>query len=118
MPRLAASTTSFSRKLRREMTEAEKHLWRFLRIRQMNGAKFRRQHPVGRYILDFACVELKVAVEVDGGQHMENAQYDRHRNDWLKTQGWEILRFWNTEVLQNTEGVLQVIEAALAPSPS
>lgn len=118
MRRLSVNTTGFARKLRHEMTGAEKHLWRHLRMCQLHGFKFRRQHPVEKYILDFACVELKIAVEVDGGQHMENAKQDEMRTAWLATQGWQVLRFWNNEVLQNIEGVLQVIEAALTPSPS
>ncbi|MFM9913142.1 MAG: endonuclease domain-containing protein [Methylophilaceae bacterium] len=122
MRRLAENTTDFSRKLRLEMTDAEKYLWRHLKSRQLHGLKFRRQHPLGNYILDFACIELKLAIEVDGGQHTEQQAYDDERTMWLKAQAWNVLRFWNNDVLQNIEGVLQVIETALlkhhAPSPS
>lgn len=121
MRRLAENTTDFSRKLRLEMTDAEKYLWRHLKSRQLHGLKFRRQHPLGNYILDFACIELKLAIEVDGGQHTEQQAYDDERTMWLKAQAWNVLRFWNNDVLQNIEGVLQVIETALlkhhAPSP-
>lgn len=117
MRRLSANTTGFSRKLRHEMTDAEKHFWRHLRMRQLYGVKFRRQHPVGKYVLDFACIEQKIAIEVDGGQHMENPKQDEIRTAWLEAKGWQVLRFWNNEVLQNIDGVLQVIEVALTPSP-
>jgi very-short-patch-repair endonuclease len=86
------------------MTDAERRLWSLLRGRQLNGCKFRRQHPVGRYILDFACIERRLAVEVDGGQHADNNN-DRHRTAWLEAQGWQVIRFWNNEVLSNPDGV-------------
>ena len=82
----------------------------------MVGLKFRRQHPVGKFILDFACVELKLAIEVDGGQHGELLTSDRTRTAWLEQQGWKILRFWNNEVLQNTEDVLEQIHRTITVS--
>lgn len=109
MHRVPPGTKDFSRKLRSEMTEAESYLWQHLRARQIHDLKFRRQHPVGNYILDFACIEAKLAIEVDGGQHNELQSLDNLRTAWLETQGWKVLRFWNNEVLQNVEGVLEVI---------
>ncbi|MDI1308202.1 MAG: DUF559 domain-containing protein [Methylotenera sp.] len=108
MQRLPQHTKDFSRQLRAEMTDAEKHLWQRLRMKQL-GVKFRRQHPAGRYILDFACVDAALAIEIDGGQHNEMQIEDNLRSEWLKDHGWKVLRFWNNEVLQNIEGVLQVI---------
>jgi len=109
MHRVPPSTKDFSRKLRSEMTEAELYLWQHLRARQLHGFKFRRQHPVGKYILDFACTDVKLAIEVDGGQHNELQNQDNERTAWLETQGWKVLRFWNNEVLQNIEGVLEQV---------
>jgi len=96
------------------MTDAEKHLWQHLRARQVNGFKFRRQHPIGKYILDFACINAKLAIEIDGGQHNEMQNQDNLRTAWLETHGWKVLRFWNNDVLQNTAGVLEVIYIELA----
>ncbi|WP_374299827.1 endonuclease domain-containing protein [Ferrovibrio sp.] len=93
-----------ARALRRTMTDAERRLWSLLRGRQLNGFKFRRQHPVGRYILDFACIERRLAVEVDGGQHADTNS-DRQRTAWLEAQGWQVIRFWNSDVLSNPEEV-------------
>jgi very-short-patch-repair endonuclease len=101
-----------ARKLRREMTDAERRLWWLLRSRQMEDYKFRRQHSVGRFFLDFACVECRLAVEADGGQHADNA-YDEHRTTWLESEGWRVLRFWNNDILQNTEGVMAIVLGAL-----
>lgn len=117
MQRLPPHIKHFSRILRSEMTDAEAHLWRQLRGCQLHGFKFRRQHPVGRFILDFACIEAKLAVEIDGGQHQELQHEDRQRSLTLETQGWRILRFWNNEVLQNIEGVVVAIEGVLVPPP-
>ena len=109
MHRIPLKIKDFSRKLRSEMTEAETRLWQHLRARQINGFKFRRQHPVGNYILDFACIEVKLAIEVDGGQHNELQVQDNLRTAWLETQGWRVLRFWNNDVTGNIEGVLDEI---------
>lgn len=109
-----------ARALRRSSTDAEALLWSKLRARQLGGLKFRRQHPLEGYVLDFACIEARLAVEIDGGQH---AQCDAVQRDDLRTQvigscGLRVLRFWNNEVLSNLEGVLQVIAEAAQPHPN
>ena len=114
MHRTDPNTKKFSRQLRSEMTKAELHLWQHLRMRQMFGFKLRRQHPVGKYILDFACIDAKLVIEVDGGQHSELQTQDKARTVWLEAEGWKVLRFWNNEVLQNTESVLESIRLALS----
>lgn len=91
------------------MTAAETHLWQRLRAHQVCGKKFRRQHPVGKFILDFACIEAKLAIEVDGSQHFELQHQDHQRTACLEAQGWKVLRFWNNDVLQNVEGVLEEV---------
>ena len=91
------------------MTDTERFLWLQLRARRIEGCKFRRQTPIGKYIVDFVCHEQRVIVEVDGGQHSENVEQDFIRDKWLREQGYRILRFWNNEVLTNIEGVLEVI---------
>ena len=101
-----------ARALRVTMTDAERRLWACLRGRRLVGYKFRRQHPLGRYILDFACIEHRLAIEADGGQHSESAS-DERRTAWLERQGWRVLRFWNNEILTNTEGVQEMILEAL-----
>jgi very-short-patch-repair endonuclease len=97
-----------ARPLRLESTDAERRLWSALRDRQLQGYKFRRQHNVGAFILDFACVEHKLAVEADGGQHNESDDDDR-RTAWLESQGWKVIRFWNNEVLTNLDAVADTI---------
>jgi very-short-patch-repair endonuclease len=98
-----------ARNLRKRLTDTERFLWLQLRARQIEGCKFRRQTPIGKYIVDFVCHEQRVIVEVDGGQHSENAKEDKIRDKWLEEQGYIILRFWNNEVLTNIAGVLEVI---------
>jgi len=107
--RIKPATTRNARGLRREMTDAERSLWQHLRRRQIEGLKFRRQHPIGRYIADFVCVEVRLVIEVDGGQHGERQGYDKERTAWLAQRGYRVLRFWNHEVLTNAEGVMAVI---------
>lgn len=99
--------TILSRKLRNNLTEAEKYLWYVLRAENL-GVKFRRQAPIGNYIVDFVCYEKKLIVELDGGQHYGSVD-DKIRNEWLSSQGFTVLRFWNNEVLENRDGVVQKI---------
>jgi very-short-patch-repair endonuclease len=108
------------RKLRRNMTDAEQALWRRLRGCQVRGCKFRRQHPFGDFILDFVCLEAKLIVEVDGGQHNESAQ-DLARDQELVNAGFRVMRFWNNQVLNEIESVVEAIWlelGRLTPSPS
>ena len=104
---------SFARELRWRQTEAEKVLWMKLRNKQLGGVRFRRQQPIGPYIVDFTTFERKLVVEIDGGQHNEGEGRDKERTKWLEERGYRILRFWNNEVLANLEGVLERIKEAL-----
>lgn len=105
--------------LRAEQTDAEQRLWYHLRANRLNGLKFKRQKPLGPYIVDFVCMEHALIVEADGGQHEENQAYDQRRDNWLREQGFRVLRFWNNEILGETEAVLESILAiALSPNPS
>ncbi|MDX2073634.1 MAG: DUF559 domain-containing protein [Alphaproteobacteria bacterium] len=110
-----------ARALRRNSTDAEQILWSILRDRQLNGYKFRRQHPIEKYVLDFYCDSAKLAIELDGGQHAEQQTYDETRTKFLEMRGIKVLRFWNNDVLENLEGVFDTIEKALndsTPSPN
>lgn len=95
--------------LRQNMTEAETRLWYHLRAKRLNGLKFRRQQRIGGYIVDFMCHEHKLIIELDGGQHAEQAEYDRIRTEFLNRQGYRVVRFWNHDVLQHTQSVLEEI---------
>ena len=105
-----------ARALRKNSTDAERLLWQHLRLRQIGGYKFRRQQPLGPYIADFACLEKRLIVEVDGGQHSDHAAYDARRSRWLGAQGFSVLRFWDHEVLRDIEAVKQVIGQAVGLS--
>jgi very-short-patch-repair endonuclease len=108
-----------ARQLRNEQTDAEAKLWARLRARQISGVKFRRQHPIGPYVADFCCVEHRLIIEIDGGQHAEQMQSDQRRTAILKLHGFRVLRFWNNEVLANLDAVLEQIYQALNnPHPS
>ena len=114
--------TGLARVLRRQQTRAEHTLWRRLRGRQVDGWKFKRQAPHGRYILDFYCADAGLVIEVDGTQHLDNrAEYDAERTAHLEREGLKVLRFWNSEVHENIDGVMEAIYLALgrcqAPSP-
>ena len=100
------------RKLRNNMTDAEIHLWQRLRGRQLAGCKFRRQHPFLNYVLDFVCLEMRLVVEVDGGQHLDD-EGDKERDKCLQEAGFLVLRFWNNEVLRDIDTVAAVIWSAL-----
>ena len=102
-----------ARELRKNLTEAEHMLWRNLRLRQLGGCKFRRQQPVGKYIVEFVCFEKRLIVEVDGGQHSKNINYDSERDAWLEMQGFSVLRFWDNQVLKEMGAVEEVIMGAL-----
>ena len=101
--------TANGRQLRQNMTPAERTLWQHLRGKRLGGYKFRRQQPFGGYILDFVCLEAKLMIEIDGGQHAEQVAYDEARTRDLEAAGFTVLRFWNNEVLQQTEVVLAAI---------
>ncbi len=113
-------TNPQARRLRRDATDAERLLWQRLRSRQLAGAKFRRQATVGLYIVDFLCVEAKLVVEADGGQH--SPERDEVRTAWLESRGLRLARFWNHDILQNVDGVLEAILLLLQekqePSPN
>jgi very-short-patch-repair endonuclease len=120
MPPIRRQISPHAARLRRERTEAEDRFWQAVRNRQLDGFKFRFQHTVGGYVADFVCLEAMVIVEIDGSQHSETA--DAKRSAFLESRGFKILRFWNTDVLTNLEGVASVVHAALLerrrPSPN
>ena len=101
-----------ARDLRKNSTDAELHLWYHLRANRF-GFKFKRQVPIGSFIVDFVCLEKRLIIELDGGKHMDNRTYDMKRTDWLMTHGFKVLRFWNNDVFQQTPSILEVIMTAL-----
>ena len=109
---VAKRLTPVARKLRRTSTEAETRLWTHLRARQVEGAKFVRQFPVGSHIADFACREARLVVELDGGQHADSTT-DAARTELIEAHGYTVIRFWNNDVLAHTGGVLEEIRQAL-----
>ncbi len=106
-------TKAHARALRRNPTEAELALWRHIRLRQLEGCKFRRQQTLGEYIVDFVCFEKKLIVELDGGQHAEHVVSDMERTAWLESQGFRVLRFWNHQVFSEIEALKEVIREEL-----
>ena len=106
-------TQNRARSLRNQATDTERHLWHFLRNRQLGGHRFRRQVPINTYIADFACLEAKLIIELDGGQHQQQAEYDARRDRQVAAKGFRILRFWDNQVFQETSAVLEVILRAL-----
>jgi very-short-patch-repair endonuclease len=106
-----------ARQLRRNPTDAERLLWRKLRFWQVDGLKFRRQQPLGPYIVDFVCLEKRLVIEVDGGQHAENANYDTECDAWLRAQDFVVLRFWNNDVLKNIDSVVEQVIKTLKSTP-
>jgi very-short-patch-repair endonuclease len=99
--------TQFAKELRQNQTKAEKLFWRQVSNRQFQGSKFKRQVPMGNYIVDFVCHDMKVIVELDGGQHVLQEQQDQVRTNELQNQGYQVIRYWNNDVLSNIEGVMQ-----------
>ena len=102
-----------ARDLRRNPTDAERALWKHLRLRQLGGYKFRRQQPLGQYIVDFVCLEKRLIVELDGGQHAERVGADTVRTAWLGAQGFHVMRFWNHDILNEIEVVKEAIRVEL-----
>ena len=92
-----------ARHLRKNLTDAERTLWQKLRYWQVGGCKFRRQQPLGRYIVDFVCLQKRLIVELDGGQHAQQENYDTERDSWLRDQGFVVLRFWNNDAMTNMD---------------
>ena len=106
-----------ARALRRNSTDAERKMSRLLRDRRLDGVKFRRQVPIGPFIADFASIEHRLVLELDGGQHAESA-YDARRDRLLANDGWRVVRFWNNDVIKNSEGVMESIVQALTLTPT
>jgi very-short-patch-repair endonuclease len=106
-----------ARVLRRTATDAERQLWRQIRGRQLEGYRFRRQVAIAGYIADFACLEARLVVELDGGQHLEQEAYDKQRDSRLHAAGFRVLRFWDNDVLRETQSVVEAILAALLRCP-
>ena len=102
-----------ARKLRQESTDAEQKFWYQVKDRRLEGHKFRRQVGVGHYIVDFLCLDKRLVIELDGGQHDENRAKDEQRSRYIESQGFRVIRFWNNEVLQNMSGVLETVLAHL-----
>ena len=110
--------TDKARGLRHSATDAECALWTHLRSRRFGGSKFRRQHAVSGFVVDFVCLERRLVIELDGSQHFEQADYDLARTAVLAKSGFRVLRFWNNEVLEDIEGVLTAIHQQIAAPPS
>ena len=110
MPRFSRTPekTDRARKLRSDSTSAERKLWSYLRASGA-GASFRRQHPIGPYFADFCCTSLQLVIELDGGQHAERVGYDNARTCFLEAQGYEVMRFWNVDVMEGFDGVWEQI---------
>jgi very-short-patch-repair endonuclease len=106
--------STFAHNLRATPTDAEMQLWLRLRQKQLYGLRFRRQHPMGVYIVDFFCAEAKLIIEVDGGQHADD---NNKRTAWLEARGYRLIRFWNNEVPTNIDGVLLAIAEAVRTAP-
>lgn len=109
--------TEAAKKLRKSMTDAELVLWQRLKAKQLDGLKFRRQEQIGRFIVDFVCFERGLVIEADGGQHAVEWAKDEERTQWLNSQGLTVLRFWNNDILTDTEGVMEAIRVACMTSP-
>jgi len=114
---LHGTVLKHSRELRKESTDAELRLWSHLRMKNLDGARFRRQYPIEGFIVDFCCIRGRLIVEVDGSQHAENVAYDEERTRSLARLGFRVLRFWNGDVMRNVDSVVRVIFEALKTPP-
>ena len=111
-PRSNPNTRTHAIELRKELTPAERKLWSRIRNDQL-GVNFRRQHAVGNYITDFCSPKSRLIIELDGSQHLEQEEYDKERTEYLESQGYKVIRFWNNDVMNNIEGVILAIMVAL-----
>ena len=111
-PRSNPKTRTHAIELRKELTPAERKLWTVIRNDQL-GFNFRRQHAIGNFIPDFVCIEKKLIIELDGSQHLEQEEYDKERTQYLESQGYKVIRFWNNDVINSIEGVILVVMNAL-----
>lgn len=102
-----------ARKLRKESTPAEAKLWAYLRGNKLNGINFRRQHAIGNYVPDFCSPKAKLIIELDGSQHLEQEEYDKERTKCLESQGYQVIRFWNNQVMNDIDGVIRAIIFAM-----
>ncbi|MBS3791153.1 endonuclease domain-containing protein [Candidatus Bipolaricaulota bacterium] len=109
---MADERQELAKELRKNQTNAEKLLWSKLRDEQLEGVKFRRQQPIGDYIVDFVTFDLDLVIEVDGGQHLDD-EIDEQRDKWLEGEGFTVIRFWNNQVLNDTRAVLREIRSEI-----
>ncbi len=117
MPPRRTTPTGYelARRLRKEPTPAERKLWTYLRGNKLNGVNFRRQHAIGNYAPDFCSPKVKLIIELDGSQHLEQEEYDRERTKYLESQGYKVIRFWNNQVMNDIDGVIRAIIFAMEP---
>ena len=108
---------TLARKLRRDSTDAERVLWKYLRAHRMAGYKFKRQVVIDPYIVDFVCLEARLIIEADGGQHLERQEEDLIRTRYLESLGYKVMRFWNHEILSDTQAVVECIHNIMITSP-
>jgi very-short-patch-repair endonuclease len=106
-----------ARQLRKELTPAEKKLWSYLHLMREEGVRFRRQHAIGNYVVDFCSPKAKLIIELDGSHHLEQEDYDTERTDFLVSKDYKVIRFWNSDVMNNIEGVIISIKYALEEKP-
>ena len=111
------TATKRVRELRRDGSRAERKIWEFLRDRRHHGVKFRRQHPIGPYFADFACISRKLVIEIDGDHHAFQAEADARRTAAMEREGWRVVRFWANAVMENPEGIWEEIEQVLIAAP-
>ncbi|MBN1822710.1 MAG: endonuclease domain-containing protein [Endomicrobiales bacterium] len=110
---MKSNLRGLAKNFRKSSTKTENCLWFLIKNRQLEGVKFRRQEPLGRYIVDFVSYDKKLIIELDGGQHTFSSEQDKKRDVWFRKKGYEVLRFWDNEVLKNKNGVLEIIRKKL-----
>jgi very-short-patch-repair endonuclease len=118
LTKIKSNLTQLAKNLRANQTDVEKLLWKHLRAKQLKDTKFRRQQPIGHYIVDFVSFDEKLIIELDGGQHAIEVRKDQERDAWFAAQGFKVVRFWNNDVLQNIEGVWKRLWSFYLPPPA